>query len=909
MKIRHTWFVFLVLGAALFSGSTASASEDALPGEISADRLFDLVADELVRVVDSNKRFEPLPPVLDDIFISPAHPPCFALELRDFTILTGHRTRQALQDNHHAEFHLLVNRKVVGWGEKGRIVLTNQNGRDPSILYKESRGIVDLRRRAKIKSAYYSSSGWLFQTWTGFVKEDGEKAWPESEEFLYHCIVIKEGDTLVVIKPPYSETSRKRKSPLFKVCVGRAGHWDCRTFERLPHGFAKGVKGVLLRNHNEFLALGNKIFPLGSDLKPVPSEIELAAFLDAAEKGDQQKLTALLPKLTLYSTEILSGLITLLKQMPNAPREGPAKETDLSPRNLATNLESGMQYYKGDWLSLQRILIQPNLSEAYAWVAFRDPLEQDRQYGLFRIDRAGDMTPLFLPDIQTLDLNSLLSADASLGVEGRILFHFKGYGLAEVNGDRFTWIDRGERIRTMDRLIGCDSRGRIYFAQDRIRSSKILWIYHRDGTSSDPAVPSPVAARIVPGCRTSVLDDQGRVWYVSPPAQTLRRNYRNRVFPLPVTRPETLKSGVRQMTLGFCEVDALSEREKEKTELEPGLFYIDGSGRHHRCLSDIGLDNCALIAGRHGSLLVVSETRNYLIQGQNALEAYDLHQLAAEKFDLLVELAPRETPPIPPGGLSRFDPAASCLSVNGIVWIAHKGRVEAYRQSKSLSFQRRITLLAGKSAKPCLAGPFGPGKRNKVLIILDPNSYVRNLWAIQDDEGIRLKQSLELEIDDFSRPSGGPFAASTSPLFDFEGGRIICSFGYDRLMEVAAPEGYAMLPVRGNPVLVFPDGRLLVERKDLICPVYTILSEKTSQDILLTIRKPLIPAALCDDGSILCLSPQGVAWIGLDRKGDYELIRKLDTCIQGTPRSLVGQTEKMIHVLTDQNHLVSIPIE
>lgn len=974
MKILCVLFVLFIVGAAPSAAPGAESADETPAGAISSDLLLDAIADELTRVLDSERRFEPLPPVLSGLFISPEHSPCFAFRRRTYEIPSLTRTRQELWDVHHKKFHLLENKNVVGWGEEDEIVVTADRGRGVSIRKRDGSRMAEIDRDRRVDQAFYFHD-WIFRSDKGFVKEGRHPAWPGSEKLLSHCVVIDSGNTFAVVHPPKRNISQFGEPLPVEICVGRNGTWDCRTFEHLPYDYRDRIKGILVRDDNGLLALGRKLVTLSADLKPTPSEKDLAALLDAVEKGDRKRIERGLQDLTVYSSDHLSGLITLLEKIPDTfrqelahywsvkksfdtvlrrkepetereeetgrPAKGESvldryvgkmetilreyhdaleKEFAYSPGLIAMMLRSGMQFYEGCWIGTPEVILQPNPSEAFLWIGYRDPFEKDPRWGLFRLNERGTLSPLHPADTRRSGAMNVAPTDAVEDREGRILFFFKGRGLAEFDGSRFAWIDRGERIKRMSALIGCDSSGRIYFAQERIRATKLYWIYQRNGTLGELIDSSAIVVGSPDKRWTFVRDDIGNVWYVSPVTEMDFRSPPPFGNPPPREKPYFSNFTVQEKELVVRHVGTSAEEEKEteRSQVTPRLCYIDKEGQHWVCFRDKCLSRCTLLPGRNGSLLVVSDSKTILIHDRTAYVAENLHQLAEKEFRIAAEYAPRESPQFPLRGLSRDVPPVACFLVDDVLWITQGGRIEAYRWGESLSIQKRITLLVGEHRSPCLVGPFGPGKQRRLFIILDPDHYTGNLWATQSHEGIELTRSMKPGINEHTLSKRAAFSGYPPPFFDFKRGRIFCPSAVDaltgvagggRLMEISGPDKYTILPTRGIPRLAFPDGRLLVERSDRFCRHFCLVAGQSMENILLTVKKPLEPVALCDDETILCLSPQGVAWIGSDGKGDYEIRRQLDARMPGTPLLFVGQTEKMIHVLTDQNYLASIPIE
>jgi len=974
MKLWRVLSLLIIVGAAVPSAPGAESDDETPAGGISSDLLLGTVADELTCLLDSERRFEPLPPVLSGLYLSPGHSPCFIFRRRIHEVSSITHTQPELRDVHHEKFHLLEEKRVVGWGPEGAFAVTRNRGSGASIIDGDGSRRADLPRDTPVDQAFFFHD-WIFQTKRGFVKEGGNPAWPGSERFRSHRVAIDGNKTFALVHPLVNRIARSEVQKPVEIFVGRNGAWDHRTFEHLPHYIRGSIKGIVVRDDDSLLAFGHKIAILNDDLKSTPSEREVANFLDAVEKGDGKRIEKGLQDLTVYSSNHLSSLITLLEKIPDPfkremanygsvkkpfdaaikrkaaerdreegkgqPAKGRSlfdryvgeietifheyrdaleKEFAYSPGLIAMMLRRGMQFYDGRWIGAPAVILQPDPSEAYLWINEQDPFESNPRWALFRMDEAGKLTLLSRPDSNLVGMIHSAPTDAVEDSEGRILFFFKGWGLAEFDGSRFAWIDRGEQIKKMSALCGCDSSGRIYFSQERLRAARLYWVYQRNGIPGESIGSSATAVGSPDRHWPSVRDDRGNVWYVS---QIRARGFRSPPPPgSPPPEEEPCFSNFTKqdgkLTVRHVGTGAAEGPEPQHPRSAPKLCSIDERGQHRVCFTDKCLSQCTLLPGRGGSLLAVSDSKTILIQDRTAHVAQNLFQLAEEEFPLLAACAPRESSRFPLRGLSSDTPQAACILLGDVLWIAQGGRIEAYRRGESLSIQKRITLLMGEYQSLCLVGPFGPGRPRHLFIILDLDHYRRNLWATQGLEGIELKKSMKPDIDEYTLSKRTAFSGYPPPLFDFKRGRLLCSSPVDaltrvdgsgRLMEISGPDRYTILSTRGIPRLALPDGRLLVERSDRLCGHFCLVAGQSIENILLTLRKPLTPVALCDDETFLCLSPRGVAWIGPDGKGDYEIRRQVDARMPGIPISFVARTEKMIHVLTDERYLVTIPIE
>jgi hypothetical protein len=143
-------------------------------------------------------------------------------------------------------------------------------------------------------------------------------------------------------------------------------------------------------------------------------------------------------------------------------------------------------------------------------------------------------------------------------------------------------------------------------------------------------------------------------------------------------------------------------------------------------------------------------------------------------------------------------------------------------------------------------------------------------------------------------------------LIDYEAGCLYYHHGFDRVWKVRGPDRYEMLFDAGAPVLITQDGCLLVRRTARVYPGYRLMEPEGVHDLAATYVKPLTPVWVEKSGTILCLAPEGIAWLGSNGKCKHRVERTVFADLPGEPQTLLGRSGRIVYLLTDQQQVVAL---
>jgi hypothetical protein len=672
--------------------------------------------------------------------------------------------------------------------------------------------------------------------------------------------------------------------------------------------------------------------PYGKELEGIIRETErrLLALQQRAAQPDEEELA---DKLKPVLEEYLEQTRNTLAECQKAG-SGPLP---VSYQRLGHLFAMGYQYYEGFWIYQPCVMLQEDLSEAIIQARLYD-VETDRVLStLFRIDETGRLHLLYMPESVKTAFGAEESADSSqpappprpASIEssnlvrdqaGQLLVKIHDQGLARLDGGKLTWLDQSPQMKCVGRLEGCDRNGRLYFGMTDVSSDggtagRRWWVYQAGGepeknvpVTDYPCEPSPV------------MDDLGRVWFVSPPArqQGTSAGAGPVNLALAQARPHHLRFASEADPAGL-----FGDSGPRGSGQESVLYCLDTNNTLHRYLSlpyHYGGSQCQLLAGSGGSMMLFVPQRTLLISDDIIYKGADLHDLAKRYFDQLLAASPTKAASSLAAGPMGLRPkgergSTAWLRCGDILWIASSGRVEAYRQGQPLSIDTRLKLLTAGMEQPCVLGPLGSAEKKSVLISPFRFNLSRCVWAVQGPKGINLEPI---------RPSASTqdqFLQSeqcNALLVDHDGGWIYGftpgSYGRDALWRTSGPGIIERLSGEGNPVMLLGKHGLLLRCSGSGRPPYQIWNQESTSDLMIAYMKPLAPVHLEKDDSILCLTPEGLAWIAPDEKGVFRITRSISVLIPGSLATFIGRTPKAVYL---QNHyaaaggtrLLVIPVE
>ncbi len=955
MVRNRTAVICLLIPAAALPFGPAVRGEDPDAGGITRESLHEMLVDELTRIFHEERRFAPLPPVITEICASPEAPPCFAFSRQDTYARDVIDTVAESYRSLPAGFGILAEARFLGRGDGGKVAVATV-GRHPdgAIVGEDGWRRIDLPTGLRLDRAFFVKGHWVVQADGGIYTEGNTTPWPGSERVTRNTVVVADTNGLAAVWHDHAQPHVGEPSWRCSIGVGADENWERYDYEGRP--FA-GVAGVVQRKDGKLLAIGNRITPLSSEWQGTPSEDELLAALSAARRSDLAEFHQYVERLSLYPREALIGLATLLAELPDrtppaqefasalqrsleaiesmehrmgAPgEEGVAVElkpvlqqhkadvlraldayrkivgdpAGLSPATVGRMWTGGYQWYDGRWIRGAMPVFQEKLSEAIVELDVCDPAADRGRRGLFRIDAEGHLHLLqFLDPAPSHGRGA--SIQAVKGNQDDILLLVVEKGLARLGNGRFSWLDQSDTIRTMEKLIGCDERGRVFFERAQVhagRTMKQKWVMHPGGQDRERVKPVSY-----PTTGAVAVAEDGRLWFVS--------GVPGSGSPSPSTLPEpalakslpTTHQAPHGMPLTMDDYAAMISSAGVRNR--HALYCLAPDGELHCLFSDPVLSGCTLLAGRNGSVLAVSDTGAVLLTDDAAAyRAADAHELARQHFDLLLQCAPLTTRLVPGIEPLYYKPSVGWLAVGDVLWISAKNQVEAYRAGKSLAINDRATLLQPRKNMPILIGPLGGAAEPRVVIACEPRNLGSSVWAEQGKDGIALSKAAMPNAKTPTGSLGDPSDVPSLPLVDYERGRLFYHHGFDRVWQVSGPAQYELLTQAGRPVALTPGGQIVVHRYDRVYPGYRLVGDGTIRDIPVTYKRAWVPVSVEEDGAILCLTSEGVAWLRPDGEGAYTATQELVVTMPFQPERYLGRSADAIFVLARGGQIVAIP--
>lgn len=946
---------FLALFSALLFGPAAGAAEP-LPEQLTEDSLLDLLEGELRQNVESDGRFTPLPHAVKGGTIVPNQAPLFSV-YRQLALPVHAEGKTSFFLRSSDGFRVLFGGRIVGQNTAGECVITDLDGRQAAIMEGDNLRPITLPGDFRLNRACFVDGRWVYMTHSGIFTAPGGTAWPESEH-LPSCALVTTPSELAVVGLTRNQDSSSPGASVF-VGVGKDSDWGHRFYANVP---LVRVSGLVRHNDGHLIVVGDKLVSLRQDMKPAPTEAQLMAAHQAAENEDMAGLEKAMTELTLFPAQALSGLVSLLQQKQYDPpfgekveatlqniqqmieslREASAsagkdgssrqlkqvldryleqtKKTleecrqvsggpeEMSLRGLANLIWQGFQLYEGRWIEGAQVIWQESLAEALVMARHRDPATRSVRYAIFRLTTEGHLQPIIdLGNDWPFGRPSVLKDKA-----GRLWVLARGGGLARIEDDRFEWVDQSVRMRGMGRILGCDGSGRFILEQDFTHypdGGHISWLYNMNAPTE-----KQIPYWWYPSAIRAAADDLGRLWFISYDHIPASRWTGLQPSLRSTTQPAQRKW---QLAPGTPPIEDLSGRPGTPHQVGSRitLYCLDNGDTLHRYFS-LPADNASqLRAGVGGAVLLQTRNQALLLSDDVVYGAKDLSQLVQQYFDVVLAASPK-TAGQPPRGLDSYDMDLlrgylSWFRAGDIVWLAPYGQLEAYKGGSPLSIQTRLTLLKGPTGQCMPIGPLARGEKMLVFAasISTPFRAVAAQWIVQTGEGIHFEPT--------QQPTGDPPAArsdpfaqvSPLPLVDYESDCLYLTDANFNLHRLSGPDRVEAWGQQGDPLLSLGDGRVLVRAHTRGMLTYRLVSAQSAIDVPITFLKPLKPILLEKDSSMLCLTPEGLAWIGPDDKGQYELRRNLPIEIPGYAVQLIGRSRDRIYLMPRNGPLVAVPVQ
>jgi hypothetical protein len=677
----------------------------------------------------------------------------------------------------------------------------------------------------------------------------------------------------------------EKDGKLFFVCPGLPGTrketsvvaYDGKTLSpQVATTFPIGqIQGALLLDDGRWAVVADgKLIPLSNKLNENLPEEELMALLDAIQHQDSVDLQRRLENVSIYPASSLQGLIKVLREEPP-----PAANLQKTPAAIANALANGFQEWKGCWIKISRVID----NDAANKMIFQGVVND--KYGLFSIDGSGVPTPVLIIDRQRPV--AMEGWQYEHQPDGSLYVFGKDKGLGRIKNQALTWIDESDRMKAMTRMLGCDNGNRLYFESGLSISlgrekttSPLFWCYKPDF----PDAPEPEIDH-AEDCfgATPVLDTEGRLWFAYPnrdfgnAAANPQENAR-----LPAFRKRLDQAAIRPLTRQGDNLAAATTQEMA----DAWSLYCLADGALSRCEGVALPARPLLFAGDSGSVFIIPGDGNVPIQlicNDSVYQAKDLHALAQAHPAILLKAAPDSCLMLPKQNLSIVK------SRRQIVWIAQNNQVEGYLNGAAMSIQKRLKLLKAEIQNPRFVA-FSPGAEEQLLIQASDN-YGSNydgaqqslFVAVLGEKGIQLGLTYQRSIDQ------GLLVPYRS-----KHGKSYYGFNEDASSGRLWLYGNGAQYGRSGQRLLRPF--LINQAGAMVCSDYRddlLVCQPRGPQSLITAAwfRPILPWGELQDGRLLALTPEGLAWLRLDAYAGYVVDQEKKLPFQNQMVHFLGESK------------------
>jgi hypothetical protein len=582
-----------------------------------------------------------------------------------------------------------------------------------------------------------------------------------------------------------------------------------------------------------------------------------------------------------------------------------------SPRAVIEHLRNGMQRYRGQWLQVVDVLHQGSIDSALLVIAKIDETTGSTKNAIVRFEADGSLRLVCdLPERWGMSREGWYT-DAAGNSYGVI----PNRGLVRIGSQGIEPIDTPDRLKGLVKVVAVDGKGRIYVQEALHRAgptgalrNDLVWVYSAPsrssktnetiGTETRGASGDAVGVNIWPIVGQPAAAPDGTVWFV----RRVPGESNDRVPPRAPMLTDT--SGITTTTITLEDEGSAPAAGPIIGQPDRGLLCRLKSPTNiteYTSLAVLGQNT--LGAGRSGAwiegLQGTDKGRLIFVDSEKVRRESDLHVMARRHFEALLEAAPSSALP---EGWAGFDSArgvpapSQMLRMGDLLWINAAGRVEAYDKGKPLSVHDRLILRTGKVDQPRLIGPIDRGDGTKSIVVLTaPQQIERFAWITPTDKGLTIEWADKPSADWQGGLLDAPGRFLGLPLAVGSRSWLAACNGMDRVWQIRAPTHFVPMPDAGYPLLAVPDtDSFLAWRADRVRSGVRICSPTSRRDVPVTFTTRLEPVTFQQDGSLLCLRPDGLAWLKPDVNDGYSLDSTVLLPHGLTPLTFVGFVGKTI---------------
>jgi hypothetical protein len=900
-------------------------------GRLDDDVLHGLLVTELSAALDGSRPLVPLPPNVVDIVVGPANEPCFVVPAVAHERLIAGRdearpgpdwtaTAVARAARHEPGFRILWESKVLGRDGDRSLLAAAGDRSKVAVITRDSSSTLAVPSATVVHGAIRAGDRWVFLTDRGLLADNEPTVWSGSEVFSRNvpARLIPCGPNGLVALAPAAPYAPNGSQPL-QIGVFDGAAWSIQTFPA-P---AMARRTVVRLADGRWLAIGRHIVELSTERPERPSEEALQAVVAAARSDDLPAFLTKVEQLASYPTDTLGGLAKLLETLPDkgAPlravqgrleqmrreladipaqdgldhaqqervaaalaecshtlRKGSAEIAAAAPELLfrspaaaARYLLSGMQRYRGRWIEVIDVLRQDTVDSALLAIATIDETDGTRKTAVARVESDGSLQWRHdLPDDWARAVQRTVSwvPDPRGGVCGIV----PGRGLARLGEQGLEWIGTADRLKGQMQAIGVDAQGRVYLREDP-RSpiaaegggTSTLWVF-------TPNVEdiAPPAVAIWPIAGEPAADADGSVWFQQPAPERAG------------VAGTTLLSDTSGITATITNLSDGRPAAPDRAG-EPGgfrLLRLDSptsvteyvAPELARCSLHMAGNSAAILERQRGS----DQAGIVVIDGTAVRSGADIHALAMTSFDAMLAAAPSTALPGAwcgvPTTASR-GPHSQLVRTGELLWVNSSGRIEVYDKGKPLSLNDRLILRTARIQQPRLVGPLHlRDGRTTMFVLTEPERLSNAAWVTPTDAGLEIAWAEQPPREWLGGILTDPVRFTGLPLVAGDGASMFACNGFGRVWQILGPKQYVAMPDTGFPILAVPGtDSFLAWRMERVRTGVRACSTTKRRDVAVTFTTRVNPVAFAADGRLLCLRPDGIAWLTPNEQHGYEM--------------------------------------
>jgi hypothetical protein len=527
----------------------------------------------------------------------------------------------------------------------------------------------------------------------------------------------------------------------------------------------------------------------------------------------------------------------------SAPFAASRSEDDAKHRSL------GQYPLDDDWIQPQsRFALSPRGDLLF--VAIR---VSDKVPGLVRVPVSGNPKWIKFADASRVELASMPDGDFLIRAPDRGMFRLAA------DSDQPVMVADSEEMKTDDRLLGCDHRGRVYIGR---------------------------------GIATLVFSaDHEATPFVTVQTHAVVRSDRQ-----------------RNRTVNSAAIDSTGRIWSVRTD---GTVSMLKPGRDPELFDDRLVGAESLWPGRDGSLLVVNTNGSVslVLNDGTIVSSPTLKGLASESFAEMLAAAPVQScdnrHDLRGEAVSRRL-AAPWLAIGDSLWISDGKNVDRLRKGDTET-----------ETKSVQAGQFklmGPLRSGQLVLADQASSRITNWYKVDQPDGVMAVQRIGSPP---AKQSGSgtlsrPESFGGSWLLDSQGWLWLHQ-GFDRVYRIESANEWSMLKDFGRPELEHPAGRVWGKHTARVFRGYEVGGDGQRRSCRPAYLHHLTPLTL-DGNDVLCLTPTGLAWLRYDEQsgeGD-EIVRAMPVNWRGTTTALIGLRDQTLWVVVrtgSANALVSVSLQ